>query len=276
MLAPMDFPVDARITVSSYAFLDWAQLPGFEAGGGLLGLRVRLRNTCQRLDLKGTVLLASEGINLFIAGHPPDIKNFKKYLSEVVGISGLCYQQGVCGQDPFNRMLVKLKKEIISMGCPEIEPRKHTAPRISPAELKQWLESRRGDFVLLDTRNDYEVSVGTFETAEHLELDSFREFPDRVVDFPPEWKEKDIVTFCTGGIRCEKASALLLTRGYQKVYQLDGGILGYFAENGGAHYQGDCFVFDWREAVDGNLNPVERAAALGLPVHPGRHQISED
>jgi predicted sulfurtransferase len=160
---------------------------------------------------------------------------------------------------PFNRMLVKIKKEIIAFGVCGIDPARRPAPRLAPRQLKRWLDEGRS-VTLLDTRNTYEVKLGTFRGARTLGLDHFREFPAAATTLPGNLKDEPVVTFCTGGIRCEKAAPLLEMAGFTSVFQLDGGILNYFAECGGAHYEGDCFVFDKRVAVDSSLR--ETGAAL--------------
>ena len=138
------------------------------------------------------------------------------------------------------------------MGMDEIRPAEQTGESISPAEFKQWLDEGR-DITLLDTRNDYEIRIGSFENSVDLNLSTFRTFPEAVRNSTLE-KDKTVVMFCTGGIRCEKASALMLKEGFQDVRQLEGGVLGYFEEMGGAHWDGDCFVFDRRVAVDPELS----------------------
>jgi RluA family pseudouridine synthase len=151
-------------------------------------------------------------------------------------------------------MLVKIKREIIAFGVDGIDPREHTSRRVSPRELKRWLDEGR-PVTLLDTRNDFEVEAGTFENARAIGVDDFRNFPAAVRQLPTELKERPIVTFCTGGIRCEKATPFLEREGFRDVYQLDGGILKYLEECGGAHYRGHCFIFDKRVALDANLQP---------------------
>ena len=143
------------------------------------------------------------------------------------------------------------KKEIISMGTPGLLTKQLPVPRVTAQELKQWLDDNR-DLTLLDTRNDYEVQMGTFSGATHFELDDFCEFPKAAEKLS---RTKPVVMFCTGGIRCEKAGLYLMEAGFSQVYQLEGGILNYFAEVGGAHYQGECFVFDERVALNSQLQP---------------------
>lgn len=228
-------------------------------------LRTHLKAICIGLQLKGTVLIAPEGVNAMVAGSRESIDAFKEVCRTELGVPDRVFREAPAQEEPFKRMLVKLKKEIITVGDPDLRPDLETAERISPVQLKQWMDEGK-PFVLLDTRNDYEVAVGTFKGAEELKIQHSRHFNDRVkarldeaMD-SGEWKDRPIVTFCTGGIRCEKGSAVLLKHGMKNVYQLDGGILGYLQENGPAHFEGQCFVFDWRLAVDGNLRPVERSS----------------
>ena len=141
-----------------------------------------------------------------------------------------------------------MKKEIISLGLDSIRPAESTGESITPHEFKTWLDQGR-EIVVLDTRNDYEVRLGTFEGAIDLNLSSFRAFPDAVIESEID-KNQTVVMFCTGGIRCEKASAVMMQQGWSDVRQLQGGVLGYFEEVGGDHWNGDCFVFDRRVAVD--------------------------
>lgn len=239
----------------------------------LLSLRPRVKEKCVSLELKGTILLAPEGINCFLAGREEKIREFQEFLSENLGRNDFDYKYSWTEKQPFVRMLVKIKKEIIPIGDPEIRPDQVTGQYISPKKLKRWLDEGR-EFVLLDTRNAYEVKVGTFEKAIHLNVQSFMEFSEQAKQLPDELKEKEVVMFCTGGIRCEKASALFMKQGFKNVHQLEGGILKYFEECQQNHYQGDCFVFDWRIAVDSNLAPVGDPASLSdEDFHLGRHQI---
>lgn len=240
------------VNVSVYKFIDLDS-------STLVYLRQKLLDESKRLNLKGTILLAPEGVNCFVAGLSDDIATFKNCLIESLGTSDLPFKDSTSDHQPFTRMLVKIKKEIITMGEPHIKPASFTGKRVSPRELKEWLDEGR-ELVILDTRNDYEVKLGTFDKAIAMDLKTFRQFPRKVAELDAEMKNKTVVTFCTGGIRCEKASAYMVQNGFQDVYQLDGGILKYFEETGGAHYRGDCFVFDHRVALDATLR--ETGAAL--------------
>jgi RluA family pseudouridine synthase len=216
--------------------------------------RAHLHSLCN--GLKGTILLSPEGINLFVAGAPEKIDTLLVELRSWPGLEGLEVKISESEDQPFNRMLVRLKKEIIAFGVPGIEPARRTSPKLSPHTLKQWLDEGR-PVTLLDTRNDYEVKLGTFKKALTIGIDHFREFPEAVQKLPSQLKSQPIVMFCTGGIRCEKAGPFMESEGFQNIFQLEGGILKYFEECGGAHYDGECFVFDQRVGVDPSLQETD-------------------
>ena len=222
--------------------------------GALIERKKMLKDLGLYLGLKGTVLLSSEGINGFLAGEEEEVRRFLAELREDACFANLDVKESYSASIPFARMLVKIKKEIIPMGRPDVRPNDLTGRRLRAREFKQWLDEKR-EVVVVDTRNDYEIKAGTFRGALDLNLKNFREFSDRLKDLPEELREKPVVMFCTGGIRCEKATALALQEGFKDVYQLEGGILRYFEEVGGHHYDGDCFVFDDRVAVDAELKP---------------------
>jgi UPF0176 protein len=203
--------------------------------------------------LKGTILLSTEGINMFIAGVREDVDALVDELRGIPGLEGLKPKYSESAEQPFRRMLVRIKKEIIAFGVEGIEPAKYTSPRLEPKVLKQWLDEGR-QVVLYDTRNDYEVKLGTFKGAVVAGIDSFRDFPAAVARLPAEMKKAEIVSFCTGGIRCEKAAPFMEREGFEHVWQLEGGILKYFEECGSAHYDGELFVFDQRVGVDPGLH----------------------
>ncbi|OGT60111.1 MAG: hypothetical protein A3E85_03385 [Gammaproteobacteria bacterium RIFCSPHIGHO2_12_FULL_45_12] len=214
----------------------------------LLTLKASLLARCHALGLKGTILLSQEGINLSLAGHAPVVADFQAFLASDPRFASLVYRESYSDSPPFNAMKVKIKKEIITLDQPSVDAVKERAPAISPRELKQWLDDGR-DITLLDTRNDYEVAYGTFIGAIHLRIAHFSHLPRALTALD---RCQPLVMFCTGGIRCEKAAIYLLNHGFKEVYQLDGGILNYFATVGKAHYQGDCFVFDERIAISVN------------------------
>ena len=230
-------------------------------------LRERLTGLCRGWNLKGTILLSTEGINLFVAGPRAQIDLLLEELKSIPGLESLEAKFSESDDQPFHRMLVKIKREIISFGIDGIDPVRRPAPKIAPAELKQWLDEGR-PITLLDTRNTYEVKLGTFRDAKLLDIDHFRQFPEAVRGLPEEMKKQPIVMFCTGGIRCEKAGPFMEREGFEKIFQLEGGILKYFEECGAAHYDGDCFVFDHRVGVDPNLHESDTGLcfACQMPV----------
>jgi UPF0176 protein len=200
----------------------------------------------ESLLLKGTILLSSEGININLAGLPDQISAFRGWLQSDSRFADISYHETIAAEQPYRQLKVKIKNEIITLRQPEVNALADRAPAITPAELKAWLDEGR-DITLLDTRNDYEVQFGTFDHAVNLHINDFGHFPAATSALD---KEKPVVMFCTGGIRCEKASLYMLNHDFKEVYQLDRGILGYFADIGGAHYHGECFVFDERVAVN--------------------------
>ncbi len=219
-------------------------------------MREDLLARCQAWGLRGTILLSTEGINLFVAGSVEPMDAFLAHLRTFPGLHDLVVKRSLSDEQPFRRMLVRIKKEIISFGVEGIDPAVRTSPKLPAARLKQWLDEGR-PITLLDTRNDYEVKLGTFRNALPAGIDHFRDFPSAVSRLPEEMKKQPIVMFCTGGIRCEKAGPYMEREGFQEIYQLDGGILKYFEECGGAHYDGECFVFDQRVGVDAALEETE-------------------
>ena len=223
-------------------------------------LKATLTQRCQTLDLKGTILLAPEGINVFLAGSRESIDAIVAWLRADPRFADLQPKESLSASAPFRKLRVRLKKEIITMKMPLIRPEEGRAPSVAAATLKQWLDRGCDDegrpVVMLDTRNDYEVEAGTFEGAVDFDIGSFSEFPPRLARRRDEFAGKTVVSFCTGGIRCEKAAIHMQAIGIERTYQLEGGILKYFEEVGGAHYRGDCFVFDQREALSADLQPA--------------------
>jgi RluA family pseudouridine synthase len=228
------------VNISAYLFTELDELER---------RRAELLKFCRDRGLKGTILLSAEGINMFVAGARQDINDLLSLVREDSRLAELEAKESFSDDQPFSRMLVKIKKEIIAFGIDGIEPAMRTSPKLKATELKQWLDEGR-EVTLLDVRNDYEVDIGTFEGALPIGVDHFRDFPSAVADLPEDLKEKPVVMFCTGGIRCEKAGPFMEQAGFPEIYQLDGGILKYFEECGGDHYDGECFVFDKRVALD--------------------------
>ncbi|WP_013630900.1 sulfurtransferase [Rubinisphaera brasiliensis] len=254
------------VNIAAYLFAKLDRLPE---------RRAELLAFCKERQLKGTILLAPEGINLFMAGLREPIDELLAHLRADPLLAELEAKESFSETQPFSRLLVKLKKEIIAFGIDGIEPGDYTSKKIPPQTLKQWLDEGR-PLTLLDTRNDYEVELGTFENALPIGVDSFRDFPDKVRQLPEEMKDRPIVMFCTGGIRCEKAGPFMEREGFREIYQLEGGILKYFEECGGEHYSGDCFVFDHRVALDPQLKETATTQCFACqhPLTP-EQQASE-
>ncbi len=237
--------MSAIINVSAYRFVSLS---------GLESWRDTLRSFAEDADLRGTILLSTEGINLFVAGPRDGVDAFLARLRSLPPFADLETKESPGAVRPFRRLQVKIKREIIAFGAGHSDPAFHPAPRVSAEQLRAWLDAGE-DVILLDTRNAYEVQVGTFRGAHHLNLDHFRDFPSATARLPESWRDARVVTFCTGGIRCEKAAPFLRHSGFTQVYQLDGGILRYFERCGGSHYEGECFVFDERVGVRPDLTP---------------------
>lgn len=242
-----------------------------------LGDREQLRSTLlDRADagrLRGTILLAPEGINLFLAGEPGQVRGFLDTLRADPRFAALEAKESWSAEQPFGKMLVKLKDEIIRMDHPTIRPAERRAPAVDPQTLRTWLDRGYDDagreVVMLDTRNAFEVDYGTFAGAIDWRIEKFTEFPAAVQVNRDQLEGRTVVSFCTGGIRCEKAAIYMHDLGLTNVLQLEGGILKYFEEVGGDHYEGDCFVFDGREALTPTLavsdRPSRRAASFCPP-----------
>ncbi|MEM1231736.1 MAG: rhodanese-related sulfurtransferase [Pseudomonadota bacterium] len=235
-------------------------------------LRMTLLERGARAQLKGTVLLATEGLNATICGTSEGVADFITSLQEDARFVDLPvkYSQ-VPGDAPaFLRFKVKLKAEIVTLGVPGVDVAAHSAQRVAPAAFNELLADPR--VAVLDVRNHYETRVGSFEGAEDPNTESFREFPSYIEARFGEDREQPIAMFCTGGIRCEKASAYLREQGFSQVYQLDGGVLRYLEQVPPEHsrWRGDCFVFDQRVTVDHALSPGEyrQCFACRRPVSP--------
>ena len=221
----------------------------------------RLRDQAESLELRGTVLVAPEGINLFLAGSEAAVASFLAGLRADPRFAALTPKLSYSEHVPFARLRVRLKREIIAFrqaeATPLVAPR---APAVDPATLARWLEAGRDDagrpVVLLDTRNREEFGYGTFRNAITLPIDNFVDFPAAFEPRREQLRDATIVSFCTGGIRCEKAALWLQQQGLPHVHQLEGGILGWFEQQGEQHYEGDCFVFDQRIALDPRLRPL--------------------
>ncbi|MGN6327796.1 MAG: sulfurtransferase [Rhodanobacter sp.] len=246
------------VNIAAYKFVSLDDLPG---------LRERLRERCESAALKGTILLAPEGINLFLAGDREGIDTFLAHLRADLRFADMAVKESLSDSVPFGRLRVRLKREIISMRQPTIQPEGGRAPAVDAPTLQRWLASGRDDagrdVVLLDTRNDYEIARGRFTGAVDYGLANFTAFPAAIAADRARYTGKTVVSYCTGGIRCEKAALHMQALGMDHVYQLDGGILKYLEETDGTHWQGDCFVFDGRGAVDKRLRPTLPPEASG-------------
>jgi UPF0176 protein len=245
--------VNRILNISAYKFVPLADAAA---------LRDLLSSRAEALSLKGTILLAPEGINLFLAAPAEAVHSFVAALREDSRFSDLAPKESWSATQPFKKMLVKVKREIIRMDHPAIQPDfSHPAgraPAVTAATMKRWLDAGVDDegrpVVTLDTRNAFEVDHGTFEGAIDWRIEKFSEFPNALRAHKAELEGKTVVSFCTGGIRCEKAAILMREEGLAHVYQLEGGILKYFEETDGAHYRGECFVFDERRTLAADLS----------------------
>jgi UPF0176 protein len=204
---------------------------------------------CQAQSIKGTILLAAEGVNGTITGSRQDINSVLSFLRSDPRLADLEPKESYADAQPFDRMKVRLKKEIVTLGLPEINPSDRVGTYVSPKEWNSLICDP--EVIVIDTRNDYEVSIGTFQGAQNPKTRSFHEFPDYVRDRLDPNKHKKVAMFCTGGIRCEKASSFMMAQGFREVYHLKGGILKYLEEvpEEESLWQGECFVFDQRIAV---------------------------
>ena len=214
----------------------------------LLALQKKLREKALECNLKGIILLSVEGINLMVAAQREFIEIYKKFLESESEFKHLIYKESFSLSYPFRKLVVRIKEEIITMRCLQVNSKKETALHLAPGILYRWYQEKQ-KIIILDIRNHFEFAMGTFKNAIDLNLKSFSDFPKAMDRLPEFLKEKPVVTFCTGGIRCEKASALMLKKGFNKVYQLDGGILNYFEKCGRKYFKGKCFIFDDRIAI---------------------------
>lgn len=230
---------------------------------------VLMKNRCDELNLKGTIILACEGINFCLAGADSSINAFLNYLKDEDIFenlfSGIEVKRSYSASVPFKKMVVRLARETITMRQDQISPLTGRAPSVNAKTLKRWLDQGCDDtgrqIVLLDTRDKFEVDIGTFRDAQTFDIQKFSQFPDAIKNLlneQQELKDKTIVSFCTGGIRCEKAALYMQELNLPMVYQLEGGILKYFEEIGGDYWDGECFVFDDRIALNPQLEQTTK------------------
>jgi UPF0176 protein len=243
--------VKSILNISAYKFVRLNDMAAW---------RESIHSHARREGLKGTVLLAEEGINLFVAGAHAPVHRFLAWLTTHKAFNDLVAKESWSDEVPFGRLLVKVKSEIIRMNHPTIKPQDERAPAIDARTLSRWLDAGVDDtgreVVMLDTRNAFEVDHGRFANAIDLRIGKFSEFPQALLAHRAELEGKTIVSYCTGGIRCEKAALLMREAGVANALQLEGGILTYFAETSGQHFEGHCFVFDEREALTDTLAPA--------------------
>jgi UPF0176 protein len=219
-------------------------------------------------EVRGTLLLAKEGINGTVAGSRAGIDALLAYLKSNPSLAELSYKESYTDTAPFMRSRVKLKREIVTMGVEGIDPKRVVGTYVKPKDWNQLISAP--DVLLVDTRNDYEVQVGTFKHAINPKTDSFREFPDYVKTHLDPQKHKKVAMFCTGGIRCEKSTAFLKEQGFEEVYHLEGGILKYLEDvpQEDSLWEGECFVFDDRVTVNHQLEKgdYDQCHACRLPI----------
>lgn len=243
-------------------FYKFVLLDNFEA------IRQPLLELCQSQRIKGTILLALEGINATVAGTDAALEILLTYLKQDSRLADLTHKTSHADEQPFARMKVKLKKEIVTLGQPGVSPTKQVGTYVEPKDWNQVISAP--DVVVVDTRNTYEVDIGTFKGANNPHTDSFREFPDYAAEQLDPTQHKKVAMFCTGGIRCEKASSYLLEKGFEQVYHLKGGILKYLEEvpTDESLWEGECFVFDERVTVQHGLEPgsYEMCHGCGHPI----------
>ena len=257
---------ERRYTVA--AFYQFASL------NNILSLQTELKKLCQRNEIFGTILLASEGINGTVAGKQSSINCLFKWLGEQPSFSEIQVKYSNSDSQAFNRLKVRIKKEIVTMGKTDINPNNVVGTYIKPENWNDFINDP--ETLIIDTRNDYEIAIGTFKNSTNPQTQSFREFPDWVkteLDTLPDNKRpKQIAMFCTGGIRCEKASSYLVQKGYENIFHLEGGILKYLETipETDSTWLGDCFVFDQRVSVEHGLAPgkYKMCHACRLPLAP--------
>ena len=229
------------------AFYTFIEFPDYAAW------REPLRTVCHANGVRGTILLAHEGINATIAGERASIDAVLAYMRNDARLADLTWKEAIHDAMPFARMKVRLKKEIVTLGVPTVNPTAMVGHYVRPADWNALVSEP--DMVVVDTRNDYEVQIGTFKGAINPQTESFRDFPEWAQNNLDPAQHRRVAMFCTGGIRCEKATSYLLNQGFSEVYHLEGGILNYLETVPPAEslWEGECFVFDERVAVDHKL-----------------------
>lgn len=231
-------------------------------------MRAPLLEAMEKNAIKGTLLLAQEGINGTVSGSREGIDNLLAYLNADPRINPISYKESLHEEQPFYRTKVKLKKEIVTMGVEGIDPLKSVGTYVKPKDWNALISDP--EVLLIDTRNDYEIEIGTFENAVNPNTETFRQFPEYVAKNLDPKKHKKVAMFCTGGIRCEKSTAFMKEQGFEEVYHLEGGILQYLEDvpESETMWKGDCFVFDNRVAVNHKLekSKYDQCYACRLPI----------
>ena len=232
-------------------------------------MRQPIKEVCRKNKILGTLLLAEEGINGTVAGHRAEIDALLNYLKSYPALVSLEHKESYCEEMPFKRLKVRLKSELITLGDPTVDPRKIVGTYVDPKDWNQLIQDP--NVTVIDTRNDYEIAIGTFQGAIDPETESFTEFPDYVRQHLDPQKHKKVAMFCTGGIRCEKATSYMLEHGFEEVYHLRGGILKYLEEvpDTETTWEGECYVFDDRVSVNHSLEPgsYSMCHGCGRPIH---------
>ena len=215
-----------------------------------------LKSLCADLDIKGSIYLSTEGINIGLSGNILAIQNFKQRLNGHQCFADIKFHELYSQYCPYQKMTVKTKTELVPIEDNSLKVGDFNHQYLPPLELKKWLDEDR-DFILLDMRNDFEFDLGTFDRATQLHLRRFRKLQTKAAELDELPKDKPIVTFCTGGIRCEKAGPYLEKFGFKQIFQLEGGIIEYLRQTKGAHWHGNCFVFDDRVSINKQLAPEQ-------------------
>lgn len=256
------------VVAALYKFVVLEDLPDFQA---------QLRAICTQSEMMGTLLIANEGLNGTVSASYENMTRFVTWLRAMPQFDDIAIKYALYTQRPFHRMKVRLKKEIVTMGCEDIYPSQNAGTYVEPQEWNKLISDP--DVMVVDTRNNYETAIGTFKGAVDPETTNFREFPDwaqKLADLPADKKPKKLAMFCTGGIRCEKSTALMRQHGFDDVYHLKGGILKYFEDVPAEEslWEGECFVFDSRVSVDHNLQKgdYELCFACRMPLTPDERE----
>jgi UPF0176 protein len=255
LLTPMPFPpTDSAMTDKPYRVLLYYK---FVPIVNPALVRDEQELTCRRLGLLGRILVAHEGINGTVSGTHDAVAQYQQYMQAHALFAGTEFKVDSADEHAFGRLNVRVKREVVNLGTAQpVDPNAGTAPYIEPEQMRDLLRSHPDDVVILDTRSRYEFEIGRFKNAITVEIDNFRQLPEHLQDLS-HLKNKKIITYCTGGIRCEKVTALMLQQGFENVYQLHGGIIRYAHEMGGENFEGKCYVFDRRISVPvNNVNPT--------------------